>query len=262
MVIYSLQLIPNSVFWWIMQSADRYIITFMLSSNENGLYAVANKIPTIISTVSTVFFQAWQISSVEEAQSVKKNDFYSNIFDALSTVLIISTSAIMVVLQPLYKLLTERAYYSGWTSTPFLLCAMVFSCYSSFLGTNYVAMKKTKGVFLTTITGALVNVLLNIALTPIMGIEGTALATFISFFVTWGSRVFGTRKFVKIKYLLLTFWLPTVLMVVQAILLTVGVHSMMIQLMFFIVIMMLYSKKIIEFIIFALSFLKKNRGVI
>lgn len=259
MLIYSIPLIPNSLFWWIMQSADRYVIAYMLSPSANGLYAVANKIPTLITTISSIFFQAWQLSSVEEANSEQKNQFYTKVFCSLSTLLIIATSFLMFGLQPLYKLLTEKTYYEGWTCTPFLLCAMIYSCYSSFLGTNYVAMKKTKGVFLTTVMGACLNVGLNILLVPIMGLEGTALATLCSFFVTWVSRIFGTRKFVKIEYSIKKFWIPSVILIVQAILLTFGIASMYIQFVFLVSIMLIYSKDFVDFIKFMYDYIRQKR---
>ncbi len=258
MLIYAMPLIPNSVFWWIMQFADRYVITYMMSASANGLYAVANKIPTIITTISGIFFQAWQISSVEEASSDSKHHFYTNVFTALSTVLILATSFIMVVLQPVYRVLTEESYYISWTCTPFLLCAMVYSCYSSFLGTNYVAMKKTTGVFLTTVVGAVANVVMNIALLPVMGLEGAALATLLTFVITWICRIFGTRRFVDIKYPVVTFWIPSALILCQATLLTFGIHSMLIQLAFFVMILLLYAKKIIGLKEYACSFIRKK----
>lgn len=248
MLVYSIPLIPNSVFWWMMQSANRYIITYAISETANGLYAVANKIPTLITTISGIFFQAWQISSVEEAESEQKSHFYTKVFQALSMVLILATSFLMVVLQPVYRLLTEASYYEGWTCTPFLLCAMVYSCYSSFLGTNYVAMKKTNGVFFTTILGAVVNMGLNVLLIGPMGIEGTALATCTAFFVTWVARIIGTRQFVKIRYAVLTFWIPSALIVAQAALLTFGVHSIWIQCAFFVVVLLLYTKEIVRYL--------------
>ncbi len=260
MLIYAIPLIPNSVFWWVMQSADRYIITYMLSTADNGLYAVANKIPTLISTISSIFFQAWQLSSVEEANSDQKSTFYTKVFDGLSTVLILSTSFLMVVIQPVYRILTEASYYAGWTCTPFLLCAMVFSCYSSFLGTNYVAMKKTKGVFVTTVIGAFANVGLNFVLTPAMGLEGTALATLIAFVLTWIARIFGTRLFVQIEYPFVSFWLPTVLMLGQATLLSFGIHSAPIQVGIFGLILLLNAKKILAFVQYGYRFIRKRKG--
>lgn len=264
MIVYSLPLIPNSVFWWIMQSSDRYVITYMLGSEANGLYAVANKIPTIISTISSIFFQAWQISSVEEVNSKDKTEFYSRVFAVLSALLTTATSFLLVVLQPLYHILTEASYYDGWKATPFLLFAMVFSCYSSFLGTNYVAMKKTTGVFLTTVGGAVVNIGLNLFLTKPLNIIGTAFATAVGFFITWGARVFGTRNFVRIKYGFRTFIAPTVLLFVQSILLSVGVTSILLQCVFFVAVVLLYFNVIVSAlrkgILFAKSLLKKKKS--
>lgn len=248
MIVYALPLIPNSVFWWIMQSADRYMITYAISTTANGLYAVANKIPTLITTISGIFFQAWQLSSVEEASAKGKDGFYTRVFDALSMVLILATSAIMVVLQPVYRLLTEQSYYTGWTCVPFLLCAMVYSCYSSFLGTNYVAMKKTKGVFLTTIIGAAINIIFNFFLIPIMGIEGAALATLCAYCATWGMRIWGTRNFVTIKYPVTTFWLPSGILLSQACLLTFGIYSMWIQAILFLILFLIYIKDIVQYV--------------
>lgn len=246
MLMYAMPLIPNAAFWWVMQSSDRYVIAYMLSASENGLYSAANKIPTIISTISTIFFQAWQISSVDEAKSEDKANFYSNVFHMLSMLLLCATSFIMVILQPFYHIFVEASYYSGWQCAPFLMCAMIFSCYSSFLGTNYVAMKKTNGVFATTVAGAVVNVVLNLVLTPVMGIYGTALATVAAFFVTWLVRAVDTRQFVKIQYPLGTFIIPTVLVLAQAVLLTAGVKSMLLQLVFLLVLIFVYRDELLR----------------
>ena len=48
MMRYSVPLIPNNIFWWITNVSDRYILTGFCGTSENGLYAAAQKIPTII----------------------------------------------------------------------------------------------------------------------------------------------------------------------------------------------------------------------
>ena len=47
MLKYALPLIPTSVFWWITNVSDRYMVTYMVSLEAEGLYAAAYKIPTI-----------------------------------------------------------------------------------------------------------------------------------------------------------------------------------------------------------------------
>lgn len=246
MLKYSLPLIPNSVFWWIMQSSDRYVITLMLSSADNGIYSVANKIPSIISTISNIFFQAWQLSSVDEAKSKDKDKFYSEIFNLTALVLICGSSLVMIVLQPIYKILVEESFYMGWQCTPFLMLSMVFSCFSSFFGTNYVAMKKTNGVFVTTLIGAVVNLSLSLIFTRFFGIRGTSLATAVGFGVTAAVRAFDTRKFAKISVKVRSFWLPLVIIIVQAALLTANITSVPLQCVFLAVILVLCRREIIN----------------
>ncbi len=248
MLKYSLPLIPNSISWWLMESFNRYALTFMISESATGLYAVANKIPAIISTISGVFSQAWQLSSVDEAESKDKDSFFTEIFQLMAVVLFISTSLLMVILQPLYRILVAPGFYEGWETAPFLLCATIFTCFSNFLGSNYVAMKKTGGVFLTTVIGAVVNIALNLALVPILGIKGSAMATAISFMITWVIRVIDTRKFVRIKLTPMGFFVPLGIVILQAVLLTTGVTSLLIQSLCSISLLLVCGKDLISIV--------------
>ena len=248
MIKYSLPLVPNSVFWWIMQSSARYVILFTLSTSHNGLYNVGNKIPMIISIVANVFFSAWQLSSIEEANSKEKDNFFTTVFSLCSMVLICFSSFVMVILQPLYSIWVGKDFYSSWQCAPFLMIASIFSNFSSFIGTNYVAMKKTNGVFLTTLLGAILNLIFSFVLTPIFGIKGTALASALSFALTWIIRAFDTRKFVKINYNLKNFILPLILVIIQAFVLTLGATHIWLQAIFFAVIIFLYFKELLSLI--------------
>ena len=70
MLRYSLPLIPTTIFWWITGVSDRYMVADALGTDAAGLYAVACKIPTILTLLSTVFLEAWQFSpSLNPAES-------------------------------------------------------------------------------------------------------------------------------------------------------------------------------------------------
>lgn len=246
MIGYSCPLIPNTMFWWLTQSSSRYIIIYFLSDAANGLYAAANKIPTIISTISGIFLQAWLLSSVDEAKSKDKDKFYSKVFTLFSMILVCGTSFCFVILQPLFRVMVEESYYESWRCAPFLFIAMLFSSYSSFIGTNYTTMRKTKWIFLTTAVGGIMNVLLGMVLVPIFDIIGAALATAIAFMLTWLVRAIDTRKLVKISYDLRSFIFPMILVILQSVLLSININLILIQAVFFVLILILYSKDIID----------------
>jgi O-antigen/teichoic acid export membrane protein len=200
MLVYSTPLIPNALMWWVMGVSDRYIITFFIGVGANGLYAVANKIPSILNMVNSIFIQAWQMSAIEEAHSQSKSQFYSNVFNILVTVMFVGTSLLLLLLKLIMQLVISPDFYDAWKFVPFLLLGVVFSSFSGFLGTNYIAAKNTVGVFRTSIIGAVVNVAVNFALIPIIGTNGASISTMLSFFVIWIIRVAETKSFVKIHF--------------------------------------------------------------
>ncbi|TDQ37652.1 lipopolysaccharide biosynthesis protein [Aureibacillus halotolerans] len=200
LLIYSVPLMPNALMWWVMNFSDRYIIAMILGASANGLYAVASKIPSLLNTVHAIFFQAWQMSAIEEFDSEEKDDFFSKIFDYLSTVLMLCTSFIIVHLHFIISILVSSEYIESWKYTPFLLLASLFSAFSAFLGTNYIASKQTNGVFKSSFIGALVNIIITLLLVPIFGVNGAAFATMISFLFIFLLRVIDTKKYVTIHF--------------------------------------------------------------
>lgn len=55
---YGIPLIPNNVAWWLNSSSDRFFIIAFLGAGQNEIYAMASKIPSVISTINTMFFQS------------------------------------------------------------------------------------------------------------------------------------------------------------------------------------------------------------
>ncbi len=199
MLLYSIPLMPNAIMWWVMELSDRYIITYFLGLSANGLYAVASKIPGILNIVNSIFFQAWQMSAIEEAESKEKSIFFSNIFNVFSILMLVSTSLILAHLKFIIDFVLADNYFEAWKYVPLLLLGVVFSSYSGFLGTNYIAAKKTTGVFKTSVVGAIINIVCNILLVPRIGIYGAAFGTMLSFAVIWVLRIIDTKQFVSIK---------------------------------------------------------------
>lgn len=198
MVRYSIPLIPNSIMWWMMNAADKYVIMLTLGNEANGIYAVAGKLPMILSTFTTIFMQAWQVSAISESDSKDRNVFYSKIFNGLASFLFIIISGILIILKPFLATVISSNYMDTWRYVPFLLFSTVFSSFSLFLGTNYTAMAKTGGAIKTTLVGGVLNVILNFILIYFIGLNGAAIATAISFFVVWMLRIWDTKQFVQI----------------------------------------------------------------
>jgi len=197
---YSLPLMPNSICWWIMTTMNRYFLGYYLGLYSVGLFAIATKIPALISVASNVIFQAWQISAVEEYDAADKNIFFSNIMNICVSVISCMVAIVIVFVKPIMMVISTEDYFLAWIYIPPLLIATIFSALQSFVGTNYMAAKATNGALYTTVLGAVLSVILNFLLVPFYGIYGAIIATTFSYIVVLGTRLLGTRKYVKIIF--------------------------------------------------------------
>ncbi len=219
MLKYAVPMIPNTMFWWITSASDRYIISFHLGNDVNGLYAAASKIPTIITLFSSIFMDAWQMSAVTEKGTIERNRFFTNVFGTYQSLIFAVGSGLILCSKLFTKIMVAPSYYESWRFIPFLIMATSFSCLVSFLGSVYMVEKKSVLNFLTTAAGAVINIVLNLLLIPKLGANGAALATFASYFTVFLLRAVDTKRFVKIRFSSLKLALNTLLLLSQSLVL-------------------------------------------
>jgi O-antigen/teichoic acid export membrane protein len=198
MLKYSIPMIPNTMFWWITNVSDRYLVTYFMGSEYNGLYAVAYKIPSIVMLVSGIFMDAWQMSAVTETKA--RGRFFTKVFQSYGALVFIVGSGIILTCKVLMKLLASEEFYAAWQYVPLLVVATVFSCFVNFLGTVYMVEKRSVLSLATTAAGAVLNIVLNVVLIPHYGVNGAAFATFFSYFLVFLLRAWNTRRFIPIRY--------------------------------------------------------------
>ena len=219
---YALPLIPTTVSIWIINLSDRYILSYLIGNEATGLYAIAYKIPTIITIMAVIFMDAWQISSVKEYRQEDGAYFFSKVFSVYSALVFTVTSALITLAQPITRVLVSDSFYSAWQYMPILLLATVFSCFATFLSSIYMNEKKSGHVLMTTLVSAGINIVLNFALIPIFGIQGAGLSTLLSYLAMFLIRAIHSRSFIKMT--LGVPWLigNTVILLAQVAILFIG----------------------------------------
>lgn len=200
MLKFSIPLIPNSICWWITNFTDRIMITSSYGTGINGIYAVSHKIPTIITIVVEVFFQAWQISANKEFESKDISKFYSQVFKYLFSFVFIICAILMSCCKIITKIVVGSEFIEAWYYMPTLLLGTAFFSLSQYLGSIYTASKNTKMAFVTNMTAAVLNIVLNVILLKYVGPIGAAIATTICYIILWIYRTINTRKVIKIEY--------------------------------------------------------------
>lgn len=200
MLKFCLPLLPTTIFWWITNASDRYLVTFMINEQANGLLGIAYKIPTMIILVSGIFSDAWQMSAITESERPGQESFFSNVFNAYQSMIFIAASGLILFCKLITKIFASPAFYESWQYMPFLIMATTFSCFVTFLGSIYMVEKKSMLTLMTTAAGAVINIVLNFMLIPLWGVNGATFASFISYFVVFCLRALNTRRFIKLHW--------------------------------------------------------------
>ncbi len=218
MLKYSIPLIPTTIFWWITSVSNRYMVNEIIGSDANGLYAVAYKLPTILTLVSTMFMQAWQYSAVAEDEGDRKEHarFFGTVWRSFQAVMFLSGAGVIAFTKVAMKLLTAEEFYESWKYVPLLSIAMVFTAFASFMGTVYTLNKKSVMSFLTAFIGASSNIVLNLALIPALGVQGAAIATVASYLLVFIVRCISVKRYIPFKLHSVHLAINTVILFIQA----------------------------------------------
>ena len=224
MLRYSVPLIPTTMFWWIVGISDRYMVAYFCGDFASGQLAIAHKLPSLLTIVSAIFYQAWQISAISEAgQGNRTTRFYSQTYNYYTTLLFCAASGIVMLIQPISKVLYAPSYYESWRYVPFLVVGEVFSSLVTFLGSFYMVSKKNATVPLAIFVGAITNIGLNLWLIPLYGVLGASFATLVSFLVAYLLRIVDVRRLVKLDLRPLNTAICLLLLMVQSAFLMRGV---------------------------------------
>lgn len=210
MMRFAIPLIPTVVMWVITGFSDRLFIRYMhsdrvtLGESAAGIYGYATKIPNLISMVSTIFFQAWNMSAIMENNSKDRSHFYEKVYRAYEALLFISSALLIAGVQivtPLFVTAKNFGEYgSVYIYTPVLVIAALFMCLDQFLSSIYTATKHTKNSFWTSFAASMANIVLNFFLIPEWGIQGAAIATFLSYYLCFWARIIDARYYIPFRF--------------------------------------------------------------
>jgi len=198
MLKYSIPLIPNGIMWWLVSALNRPIMEANSGLHDIGILAVAQKFPSILIMVFTVFSTSWQISVIEEYKKEGFLSFFNNIFRVITALNFVVFIIISLLSEVFVKVFTTEEYYEAWKYIPLLTLGAVISSFSTLLGSVFSAIRKSKSILYSSIWGGVTAIAFNLLLIPKMGILGAVLAVVISYVAMVLSRLYYSSKYVTL----------------------------------------------------------------
>ena len=213
---YCIPLLPNAIMWWVMNMSDRIIISVCIGVGATGIYAVASKVPSLMSVFENVFFQSWQTSANNSIDKDYRDIFVSTVFKKYIEILTVAILGVLAVLRPIILFFSSE-YRDAWIYSGILVLAVMIHALGGILGAIYCAQKKTVYALYTSLAGAVTNIILNLILIPVFGLVGASITTFVGYSVVLLYRYFNLKKSIYLQISISVLKTSIILIILQMI---------------------------------------------
>ena len=180
----AIPLFPNFLIYWIFNSSDKVMITNILDVGQAGIYSVGSKLGHASQLIYTAFAGGWQFfafSTMKEKDQVGSN---SKIFEYLGIISYVATAFVCAISYWFFQLVFAEQYLVGYVIAPYLFLAPLLQMLFQVAANQFLVVKKTWPNMFILLSGAIINVILNLTLIPVIGIEGASIATLIGYAVS------------------------------------------------------------------------------
>lgn len=184
LLIIAIPLFPNFLFYWIFNSCDKLMITNIIGVGATGIYAVGSKLGQASQLIYTAFAGGWQyfaFSTMKEEKQVESN---SKIFEYLGVISYIATAFVCALSFWIFRILFSEEYLDGYVIAPYLFLAPLLLMLYQVAGNQFLVIKKTWPSMFILLSGAIGNVVLNLILIPVIGIEGASIASLLGYIIS------------------------------------------------------------------------------
>jgi len=202
------------------QVIDRPIVEQLTDLKQLGIYQANYKLGIFMMLFVSMFQFAWQPFFLKNAREPNAKELYSKVFTYFtlvgSFILVVLTLFVddIVKMSIFGRHLIGYAYWGGLSIVPIVLLAYLFNGFHIIFSAGLYIKEKSNSVPVIMGICAAVNITVNFALIPVLGIYGAGLATLASYVVMaiayYGvsQRLFYVKyEFVKISMIFLALFI-------------------------------------------------------
>lgn len=199
---YGLPLVPIVSFELTIQLSDRFLIGMIENSKSVGVYSAHYSIAYVMVLARYISTYIPTVKVFESYDRGEKNDALKIIQLSLKVVFTLcvpATAALVFVGDKILTVLTTSNYLDTNTTIIFLLLSIGVFAYNieGVISTLLLASKKSRYLLFAYSSSAVINIILNVLLIPVLHIVGAAISTTISYIILLVISMIGIDYSVK-----------------------------------------------------------------
>jgi O-antigen/teichoic acid export membrane protein len=201
MLKFGLPFVPGSIFLFILNSGDRYVLLHLTSPERLGIYAIGYRIGSLTTAlVMSPFMRVWSALYVKYSQRPNKDYLFANFMTYVIFVYAFTSLAVILFRQELLAVLGDVAYWEAADIVPYIVAAYLFWAASLILDSGFYITKKTGYKPILFGISAAIAVGLCLLLIPHFNYFGAVYATMISFGCYFLISLIILKKIYPISY--------------------------------------------------------------
>lgn len=257
---YGLPLMLSSGISMVFNALDKLFINHYCTKVDVGIYASAMNIMAIFSIIKTSFSALWMPAAIEHYEKHPEDQEFYKKGNAFVTILMVIFGAGIILCKDLIVMLLGPKYQTASLILPFLMFEPIMYTISETTATGIAVQKKTLYQVVVAGGACIVNFFGNLWLTPLMGAQGAAISTGISYVVFFALRTAMANRVFKVNYRMKSFSLVIATLFIFAVYGSSHAFSVIQLLMFFGVIGVVavaYNKDFVYAMQTGIKFVKK-----
>lgn len=173
-IIFAVGILPHTLAQWVTSGADRFFVKYFGGDIQLGYYSYGYAIAAVYMVVNSALALGMPQLCVQKFSSYTTDKFFNRYKYSVTAAWL---SFFMVVNVGLFTIKTKYNVAELYWVIYFVLVGMYFLSYYYYYSSYLFYARKSRLLSGITITTALLNIALILALTPIFGIKGTAIST-------------------------------------------------------------------------------------
>lgn len=200
LISFAWPLVPSSLSWWFIRAFDRTLVTIIVGVAANGVYAAANKYAAIFTALYTIFDMSWTESASEHIESKDRDKFFSAVYNTSFRFFTSLAIGLIAITPFVFNVMVGEDFMEAKYYIPILILGGFLSAVVGQYSAIYIAKKLTRQVLVTSISAAIISIVLNLVLISVIGTMGAAVALVCSFLVMAIWRHHDIKKYVTVKF--------------------------------------------------------------
>jgi O-antigen/teichoic acid export membrane protein len=197
---YGLPLVPTSIMFWLINSANRFVLNMYTGLEEIGIYSMMSSVSGIFLLVTGSIVTAWPPYAMIIAKRTDAQMVYSKITTLLLILLVPLSFFFWSMSDIAILLFSKPIYLRGEKIIIFLVFQHILNLLYSCIAVGLTLTKKTIHITIGYFIAGITTVVISFPLCKYFGIFGTALSSLVGYLISITYIFLKSQKYYPVPY--------------------------------------------------------------